>query len=74
MIKKKYSFLEKVVRRIENDLTEDKIPFFPLFDPNKIGTNIGSGEIAKYLGSEEFLGINVWLWKEMRKEARKKKG
>ncbi len=64
MAKKKYSFLEKVVKQIENDLTEDKIPFFPLIDPNKIEL----GKVTEYLGSEEFLGSNVWLWKEMRKK------
>jgi hypothetical protein len=63
MAKKKYSFLEKIVNRIENDLMEDRVPFFPLIDPNKIEL----GKIGEYLGSKEFLGSNVWLWKEMRK-------
>jgi len=70
MAKKKYSFLEKVVKRIENDLMEDRLPFFPLVDPNKIEL----GKITNYLGSEESLGTNLWLWKEMRKEKRRKRG
>ena len=60
MNKNKYFLLEKFINRIEKDLTEDRVPFFPLIDPNKI--NLG------YLGSKEFLGNNFWLWKEMRKK------
>jgi len=36
---------------------------FPLIDPNKINVD----KIADYLGSEEFLGTNIYFWKEMRK-------
>jgi len=29
---------------------------------------ISIGQIKEYLGSEEFLGTGLWLWKEMRKK------
>jgi len=61
--KRKSALIKGVLDRIEKDLQEDRVPFFPLVDPNKINL----GEIGEYLGSEEFLGSNFWLWKEMRR-------
>ena len=61
--KRKGALIKGVLDRIEKDLQEDRVPFFPLVDPNKINL----GEIGRYLGSEEFLGSNFWLWKEMRR-------
>ena len=61
--KRKGALIRGALKRIENDLQNDRIPFFPLFDPNKIEP----GKIGGYFGSEKFLGSNFWLWKEMRR-------
>ncbi|MDD5487164.1 MAG: hypothetical protein PHW65_06390 [Dehalococcoidales bacterium] len=29
---------------------------------------VSIGQVKEYLGSEEFLGTGLWLWKEMRKK------
>ena len=62
--KRKGALIKGVLDRIEKDLQEDRVPFFPLFDPNKLDL----GKVRDYLGSEEFLGSNFYLWKEMRKK------
>lgn len=64
MGRKKYPLFAKFVDYMEDCCENDKIPFFPLLDPNKIKVE----NIGNYFTSRNFLGDNFWMWKEMRKK------
>jgi len=59
---KKY-LIDRFCNYIEKCCEEDRLPCWPLVDPNKIDVE----KIVDYFGSEKFLGTGLYMWKEMRK-------
>lgn len=63
--RREHPVLAKLVDYLEDCCEKDRVPFFPLIDPNRIDVVSGASRLSNYLGSEEFLGTNAYLWKEL---------